>query len=169
MEEMQNIVNEFSYDVLALNEVKPKNGEISDVETLNIKGYTLFSSDFSKADTRGVCVYLKNHLTASQIFPKSVAVFNDVVWMSITENGGSEKFLFGCVYRSGTRNTAKKYDKALYEHLLWASQEYGYCKKVIVGDFNMPNVEWNPGQTSWPRFNPPIWKKRQLRCSISQF
>ena len=63
MEEVQNIVNEFSYDVLAFNEVKPKNGEISDVQTLNIKGYTLLPSDFSKADTRGVCVYLKNHLT----------------------------------------------------------------------------------------------------------
>ena len=112
---------------------------------MNIKGYTLLPSDFSKADTRGVCVYLKNHLTASQIVPKSSAIFNDAVWISINESGSSEKFLFGCVYRSGTPNTAKKYDKALYEHLLWASQEIGYCKKGIVGDFNMPNVEWNPG------------------------
>ena len=151
MEEIQILIAESSYDIIALNEVKPKNGEIGSLSLLNIQGYELFYSDFEKLDTRGVCIYIKKHLSASQIVPPSIKEFNDVVWVSITENRSNDKVLFGCVYRSGTQATAKKYDKALHEHMLWASQESGYCDKVIVGDFNQPNVNWTPEPSITPR------------------
>ena len=153
IEEIHALVADSSYDIIALNEVKPKQGEISSLETLNIQGYELFTSKFTKPDTRGKCIYTKNHLSASQIIPNSVSVFNDVVWISISEDGSTEKYFFGCIYRSDTPGTAKKYDKALSDHLLWASQESGYLNKVVVGDFNMPNVKWTPGPTITPRHN----------------
>ena len=97
MEEIQALVAESSYDIIALNEVKPKNGVISSLSLLNIQGYELLYSDFSKPDTRGVCIYIKKHLSASQIVPSSVTEFNDVVWVSVSENGCKDKILFGCV------------------------------------------------------------------------
>ena len=144
-EELNELVAEFSFDVMALNEIKPKNGGIKLLETLNIEGYALFTSDFQIEDTRGVCIYVKKHLCASQIVPNTALEFNDCVWVSIGNENCDEKVLLGCLYRSGTPATANKYDKALHENLLWASTNTTFANTIVVGDFNMPNIIWNPG------------------------
>ena len=56
MDELKALLSGTSYDIICLNEVKPKNGEIPSPQALNIKGYRLFYSDFYKVDTRGVCI-----------------------------------------------------------------------------------------------------------------
>ena len=144
-EELCSVVAETSYDIVALNEVKPKNGIISMTETLNLDGYDLFISNLSKKDTRGVCIYVKKHLKASQVTPNTSKKFNDFVWVRISEQSNSNnQVLIGCIYRSGTPETASKYDNALHEQLLWASKDKKSTHKIIVGDFNMPNITWTP-------------------------
>ena len=148
MEELLCIVSESSVDIIAINEVKPKNGKIAAKETLNINGYQLFISDFDKEDNRGVCVYVKQHLATTQLFPSNINNFNDSVWVCIIKNtGDSNEILFGCIYRSGTRLTANKHDKGLHEQLLWASSDCSQSHKIIVGDFNRPNIKWTPEPT----------------------
>ena len=144
IDELKALMSEFNLDIVGLNEVKPKNGEIPTEATLQLPGYQLFCSDFHKEDTRGACIYVKNNLNVSQIFPDTGPVFNDAVWISITGGSSDDSILMGCVYRSGTPATAKKYDKELNKQLLWASNQSQYPSKIIFGDFNMPNISWNP-------------------------
>ena len=135
IDELKALISYYPIDIIALNEIKPKYGEIPSHEALNIKGYDLFTSDFLQADTRGVCIYVKSHLSATQIIPNSNTTlsYNDCVWVTIAGDTGV-KLLFGCVYRSGTPATAKKYDDALFANLLWASKERNEIHKIIVGD-----------------------------------
>ena len=58
MEELQSIISEFSYDIIAVNEVKPKNGLTPSKDTLNLDGYDLFTSDFDEIDVHegSVCM-----------------------------------------------------------------------------------------------------------------
>lgn len=144
MEELQCIVSEFSYDIIAVNEVKPKNGKIASKDTLKLDGYEFFSNDFDQGDTRGVCIYVKKHLSATQLTPNNSHQFSDSVWVCVKDSSGSNESLFGCIYRSGTIATAKKYDKGLLEQLLWASSDCNQARKIIIGDFNYPNVNWSP-------------------------
>ena len=48
------------YDVIVLNEIKPKNGKPPDAKTMNIPGYSLYLGDLDSIHTRGICVYIKN-------------------------------------------------------------------------------------------------------------
>ena len=45
------------YDVIALTEIKPKNGKIPELELLQIPGYDLHTSDLMQENTRGTCIY----------------------------------------------------------------------------------------------------------------
>ena len=144
IEELQCMIDEFSFDIIAVNEIKPKNGQTPSKDTLNMNGYDLFISDFDEIDTRGVCVYVKKHLSSTQLIPSNVNKFNDSVWVSVKDLCNSNEVLLGCIYRSGTSATAKKYDKGLHEQLMWASSECSQTHKIIVGDFNYPNITWSP-------------------------
>ena len=123
MEELQSIISEFSYDIIAVNEVKPKNGLSPSNNTLNLDGYDLFTSDFDEIDTRGVCVYVNKHLSTTQLTPSTLSKFSDSVWVCVKDLSNSNEVLLGCIYRSGTSTTAKKYDKGLQEQLMWVSLE----------------------------------------------
>ena len=147
MDELKVLLSETSYDIIGLNEVKPKHGETPSPEALAIQGYDLFYSDFNKVDTRGVCIYVKEHLNACQVYPSNSHCFTDSVWVSITDSSNKDKCLIGCIYRSGTIATAKKYDPGLNQQLTWASTQSIYNSKVIFGDFNMPKIKWTPEPT----------------------
>ena len=150
-EELSSALTEFPYDIIAITEVKPKHGKISSIATLNLDGYDLYNNDFDEPDTRGVCIYTKKHLSVSQVFPTTVNEFNDSVWIHVKKLGHSSEVLLGCIYRSGTPATASKYDKGLYEQMLWAAQNCNHSHKIITGDFNMPNITWTPEPTLTPR------------------
>ena len=86
-----------------------------------------------------------DHMTSLVIQMDVLAVMMTVI-LSFWRVCIPQSNLIGCIYRIGTPTTARKYDEALLENLLWAS-ETKHLQKVIVGDFNMPNVSWSPGPT----------------------
>ena len=147
MDELKALLSITYYDIISLNEVKPKNGEIPSPSVLTIQGYQLFHSVFQKVDSRGVCIYVKEHLNANQVYPVTSCSFTDSVWISITDSSNQDKYLIGCIYRSGTPATAKKYDTGLNQQLTWASSQDAFKSKVILGDFNMPRINWTPEPT----------------------
>ena len=70
--------------------------------------------------------------------------YKDAVWISIKGAGSRSKILVGCIYRSGTRDTAIKYDHNLNAAMRDYSRKQGYQQKFLVGDFNLNSIVWNP-------------------------
>ena len=90
---------------MAVAQSKPKSGEIPSKEYLNVDGYDIFfSRDYENSDTRGVVMYAKQHLKATEINLKE-CTYKDSVWIQLPL--GKEKMLVGCIYRSGTPSKAK--------------------------------------------------------------
>lgn len=58
-------------DVVALTEIKPKNGEIPDTGILEIEGYDMYLSELNAPFTRGVCIYVHKRLRSISV---SIAV-----------------------------------------------------------------------------------------------
>ena len=76
--------------IIALCEIKPKNGKIPDVKLLEIPGYTLHLSNIEGQDTRGVCVYVSNKCKSIQLHKNKN--YNDAVWVNISGDKSKERF-----------------------------------------------------------------------------
>ena len=129
-------------DIIPLTEIKPKNGEVPDPDSLQINGYDLFVNEsYTDPLTRGVCVYVRNELQASVIDPCEKTKFKDCVWLCIPQ--GNNKFtLFGNIYRSGTTEKARALDGDLHDTIRHLSLNKQYDNIIITGDFNHRDVKW---------------------------
>ena len=142
-EELCILISHKNYDVISLSEIKPKNGRIPTEIDMYIPGYELITSNLSTADTRGVCMYIKENLNPRQVQPPTTIKYEDSVWASVTGNEGGN-LLLGCIYRSGTPSKDIPKNEMLYQLLQWAANKNTYTRKIIQGDFNHPLITWNP-------------------------
>ena len=129
-------------EIIALTEIKPKNGKIPDVKLLEIGGYTLHMSNIEATDTRGVCIYVSNKYKSVQITGNHD--YKDAVWVSIYGDKENEKVLIGCVYRSGSPATAMKYDENLNKMMIAMSNMPNFIQTYCFGDFNYNKIKWTP-------------------------
>lgn len=142
MNELLIRTKEKDYDVIALNEIKPKHGEMPDVKVLTIDGYTMHMNETESPETRGVCVYVKNKYKSQIVKPKNMK-YKDIVCVSIC-GINNKKLLLACVYRSGTPNKALQYDEDLLNTIKEFSDYSGHNLKVMCGDFNLNRIKWTP-------------------------
>ena len=130
------------YNIIALNEIKPKHGSIPDLKNLQITNYTLHTSNLELDETRGACIYIDNKYKSAEVIVENHD-FKDAVTVEVIGSNNS-KILITCIYRSGTPSTAAAKDEELHKMLKSISAIPGYQMKVIVGDFNLNKITWNP-------------------------
>jgi hypothetical protein len=135
-------VKAVSYDVICITEIKPKNGLTPDQMLLEIPGFTMFCSDLNAQHSRGVCIYVRSYLNAQPYTDERTSSFKDAVWIQI--HSPEEAILIGCIYRSGSPETARLYDSSLHDVLRHVSQLDSFSQHLIVGDFNHSSIRWNP-------------------------
>ena len=130
------------YDIIALNETKPKNGTTPDVKNLQLDGYTLHTNHHESEDTRGTCIYVRNKYKSSEIKIKNHK-FLDYTSAEIMGQNNS-KMLITCIYRSGSPLKAVQHDEEMHSLLRSISTVPGYQSKVVAGDFNLNQIKWTP-------------------------
>ena len=97
-EELEIAVKIENPSAITLVEVASKNARYQlQKSELELEGYQLFINGFTKKNVRGVAIYVKTCISASQIHMKSIA--NDTVWVEIMIQKNNI-FLLGGVYRS---------------------------------------------------------------------
>ena len=143
LDELGLLISQENYDLIALTEIKPKNGNIPSSNCMHIPGYEQYTSDLTAPDTRGVCLYVKQSLTSNLVEPPKPIVYKDSIWVTITGKGNT-KLLAGCVYRSGSSSIAIPRDETLHELLKWAASDGSHSHRLIAGDFNHPLITWDP-------------------------
>ena len=104
-----------------------------DDSELQIKGYNMLLSSKSH---RGVVLYCKKNLQCRQVNFQDND-FVESVWCEIV--AGPEHILFGCLYRSP--NSTDLNNAALLK-LMWEVDKSPYTNLFMVGDFNLPNINW---------------------------
>lgn len=147
-EELIARIAEHSPDIIFITEVLPKNsnGQIESSE-LSIRGYDLFTN--IEKCKRGVCIYSLTELKAVPV-EKLETIHAESVWAEIKLKD-NDKLLIGCVYRSPnsnfeshceTRTCIEKAATLKYSHLL------------VNGDFNYPELTWNPQTSPKSEYHP---------------
>ena len=94
----------------------------------SIKGYSLFSSEWSERAGGGVLLYVKPYLYP-QVITKPQISNTDIKYFQILS--GSEKLILALVYRSPAQNP--NVDNELYEQIL---DICNHNDAIIFGDFN---------------------------------
>ena len=134
--ELNAILEIDKLDVVCITETLPKN-TINREEYPNIEllGYEGFHSNTG----RGVSIYVKNSIRSEKIELDSE--FNDNIWVRIKVRADCS-ILIGCIYRSPNSNSNN--NDALLK-LIQTASEYNTTYKVLVGDFNYKEVDWENG------------------------
>ena len=126
--------------LIGVCEVKPQNCRFTPSATeFSLPGYSLFHSNVDTQIGRGVSLYISNILTATPIV--LCDEFCESVWVTIPLTG-SDKLLIGCIYRGQTQQCDLN-DARLCNMLLKASNMKDVSHVLIIGDFNLPLINWS--------------------------
>ena len=99
--ELENLIAEEKPALIAVCEVKTKNGKQRELIEYEIIGFKLYHCHLESESGRGIAVYVHNSLVKSvqQIRPK--INFEESCLLQVKLRG-SDMMLFGCIYRSPT-------------------------------------------------------------------
>ena len=136
MPELEARIQHENPHLIAITEYKPKNARfiITDPE-LKINGYQTLRTPAEK-NGRGCLVYIRNDLEANPTEMKTN--YEDAIILEIRLTG-HDKLMVGCIYRSPNSSEAK--NSALLD-LLKELEQANHTHKLIVGDFNFPQIDW---------------------------
>ena len=147
--ELQALIHDESPHIIAICEVKPKNSRyaITDPE-VQIAGYDMLKNDLGHGKHRGCIMYIDNRFKATEI---TTDKSKDAIWCEVKMKN-EDKLLIGLTYRSPSNN--KQEDHEMYENIRKMMQLH-HTHKLIVGDFNLPEIQWEHWTTQIEDMNHP--------------
>ena len=139
MSELQVEIDLIKPDIVIITEVfskivKPTQSHSNEY---TLPGYQCFAGKIND-NVRGVAIYVKDCISAEYCKSLESDAFSESVWCEISLQN-SDKLLVGAVYKSpssGLENHTK------LNLLLSKVANMNYKHKIIAGDFNFPEVNW---------------------------
>ena len=125
----QATVSVLNVDVIGVTETW-LTSDISDSE-MQLAGYEMFRKDRDNARGGGVLLYVKHFLTPSEFYTS--VTFHDQVWCKIDD------LYIGVCYRSSNTAIVESDNN---QNLLELITEVGNKHILLMGDFNVPNIDW---------------------------
>ena len=147
-DELRALIQNKSYDVIALTEILLKNKDQFDISSVEWKmdGYDMFISPPNVFTKRGCLMYTKEGLNALQLDSK-IYQFVEYVQLGIHfENG--KKLLISCIYRSPSATTTtciEELNEIISTNKV-NNKKYDYL--LYVGDFNFREIDWENNNTN---------------------
>ena len=131
-------------NIIAITKILPKNCRYPLQEKeIAIPGYQLFSNINQQGiSIRGTVIYTHSSLKATDYVLTSE--FADSIWVKIHLNN-NDNLIIGCVYRS-PNSTPENNDNFLA--LLSRVAETDPSHLLILGDVNLPDINWNTMTTN---------------------
>ena len=153
-------------NLVMITEVNPKHFGYAALQSeYNINGYEMLQSGFYEKNKRGIIAYIDEKLSFSEVNIK--CRFQEFLCFKVM----SEKLVTNCliIYRSPNSNGENN------EQLLILIGEFMRLRgqKIILGDFNMPQITWNiPSIPQYWQLIEGSWEARLLdvirRCYLIQ-
>ena len=147
-DELTALINERKPDIIAITEVLPKNrsqSAYSDVEW-HLDGYTSFYPDFNNYEGRGCIIYTKESL---QAYCVELTGFNQIEQITIGLCcANNMKLLISCIYRSPNKTNQECISDLADLLNLTHFGNIHYDLRLIIGDFNMKEIDWDTSTTS---------------------
>ena len=135
--EFKLLVNEKKPDIISITESWAKENTTDGIFAL--QGYIMYRDDKKTGPGGGALLYVNEKIEQRACRALNTMPFENSTWCWIIGKGGS-KILVGSVYRSP--NSSGPNDNLLNQVILKANEIAGGNRLVILGDFNLPNIDW---------------------------
>ena len=156
-------------DVILVTVVIPKAQVLPlSLAVFSIPSYNMYANfepsqaNLGGSGCRGVCIFVSDSLHISQVSLRANAAMEHL-WVSLKLSNG-DKLLIGCVYLSPSGNRHCSMAE-LHETLKLASSQKA-SHILIVGDFNVPQVDWTDMYSDAP---PGHYSHDLIRCVQDNF
>ena len=133
-------------DIIIINEVIPK-AQVHPIPSalLSIAGYNTYTNfnsrqaNLGSSGIRGICVLVKVELYASE-YSFHGEDFEEHLWLRVKLKS-SDSLIVGCIYRSPSGDPHRSIEKlrSLLTHICSLKPSH----LLIVGDFNIPHIDWD--------------------------
>ena len=147
--ELNEVVIKEQPDIIAICEVKPKNGKKERlIQDYSIEGYSEpYETNATNNVGRGIVVLVHESLKNLVLEIKLNSKFQEVCLIEVKLEG-TDSLLFGCIYRSPTSTPTSPINNANLNLLLKEiATTKQYSHKCIVGDFNYRDINWDNWST----------------------
>jgi len=108
----------------------------------NLPGYNIFTHGLDDPTKRGLLLYISVDIEASLVDVPSA--IRECLFVLLKNRRKTNSLLVGNIYRSP--NSSEENDINLHQLFKYIDQNYKFSK-LIIGDFNFPNIHWYPVQT----------------------
>ena len=135
--------------LVAICEVKPKNGYLRTLQDYSINGYTLHYTNIDNDQGRGIVIHTHNSISHLVLQITSPINFEEACVIEI-QLSGNDKLIFGCLYRSPTAScTSTENNNKLNSLLKSLALDKKYSHTCFVGDFNYKSINWSSWTTPY--------------------
>jgi len=144
IQELKVLVNSFTdrLQVIAVTETKPKHlSQQLLISEFHLQGYNTFSQDLDDPNKRGLLLYISSEIEASLVDIPSA--FSECLFVILKSYNNLSPVLVGNIYRSP--NSSVENDDKLYNLFKYIDHNFN-IPKLIMGDFNFPNINWYPSE-----------------------
>ena len=139
---MNEVVSKEQPDIIAICEVKPKNGKKERlIQDYSIDGYSEpYETNATNNVGRGIVVLVNESIKDRVLEITLKSEFQEACLLEVKLQG-TDSLLFGCIYRSPTPTTiSAKNNSSLNLLLKEIAANKKYSHKCIVGDFNYREI-----------------------------
>jgi endonuclease/exonuclease/phosphatase family metal-dependent hydrolase len=130
--------------------------EVVSSDIFKFNAYSVYRRDRVTDSHGGVMFLVKNSLSSEQISRDSQI---EILWVLV--DFGTHRTVFGVYYRAHVSHVVEL--DLLREELAFVTAAYPNVPIVIVGDFNMPDINWADG------FSPSIYKQDEYLNLFSEY
>ena len=146
--ELFELIENHKPHIIAMCEVKPKNGRERTLLDYKIPGYSLHSTNLCNNIGRGLAIYTHFSLD-SRVVKIDINVECEESCLLEIKTEEHDTLLFGCIYRSPTTTKTSAMNNENINQLLKQISSSKYSHICIVGDFNYKNINWNTWTTPY--------------------
>lgn len=137
LNEFRVMISKHEYDFIALTETW-LNSDHTD-QLVDLPGYKLLRMDrVSGKRGGGVLLYVRE-LWKPNVIKVEDNKTNEIIWGHFKLNRLTT-IVVGCAYR--TPNAKEHEDNALFDNIRRVCLSHSKSKIILLGDFNMPNIDW---------------------------
>ena len=146
-EELLLNISNLKPDIVAICEMKPKNGKERTEIDYQIPDFNTRFVNLLSGTGRGISIYI--HSSLEQVV-EEISVdngYNEACLLKIHLHN-QDQLLFGCVYRSPSTSATSGINDEKLNKLLSDLSNRNYSHVCLVGDFNFKDINWKTWSTS---------------------
>ena len=101
LDEFKQDVKNYDPDLIAINEVKPKNSRFALCkEELSLEGYGMYTNNWEDTQSRGIMIYVRDSLESCEVEISSD--YQEKIWINIKTQAKND-ILVGCTVYTGAK------------------------------------------------------------------